>query len=232
MNRVVQPELLDVLSPADPKAIHSRQDLRRINSAMGHARLLAERLKPRFETSAPLSMVELGAGDGACLLRVAQRLGRRNPTATVSATLVDLHNLLRPENEREFQKLNWRIRVAQADAFDFLKTGTDRFDVIVANLFLHHFNDSQLKELLSLVSQRTACFFALEPRRARFPLIAARLVGLIGCNSVTRHDAVISVEAGFNSNELSELWPRGRHWQLNERPVGLFSHGFTAQHRK
>ncbi|HYG24373.1 MAG TPA: methyltransferase domain-containing protein [Verrucomicrobiae bacterium] len=229
MNRVVQPELLDVLSPQDPKAIRSREDLRRLNAAMGHARLLADSLQAQLEKPKAVTLVELGAGDGICLLRVAQRLGRRNPAARVDVTLVDLQNLLTAETERDFERLNWHVRAVQSDVFDFLQRDRDRSNLMFANLFLHHFTDLQLKDLLQLISERTDFFLALETRRARFPLIAGWMVGLIGCNSVTRHDAVVSVEGGFAANELGRLWPRGPGWQLDEHSAGLFSHRFVAK---
>jgi hypothetical protein len=45
---------------------------------------------------------------------------------------------------------------------------------------------------------------------------------------VTRHDAVVSVRAGFADRELSALWPSGMTWTLRERARGLFSHCFVA----
>jgi hypothetical protein len=47
---------------------------------------------------------------------------------------------------------------------------------------------------------------------------------------VTRHDAVVSVRAGFSGRELSQLWPRAPGWRLDERPQAPFSHLFTARH--
>jgi hypothetical protein len=232
MNRVVQPELLDVLPINDPKAIRSREDLRRLNLAMGHSRLLAGGLSPALERPGPKRIVELGAGDGICLLRVAQRLGCRAPDSPAEAILVDLQDLLQPGTQREFEKLNWQVRAATADAFDFLKRETVQSDIIFANLFLHHFTDVQLKELLDLGSKRTDFFLALETRRGRIPLMAGWMVGLIGCNSVTRHDAVVSVEGGFAGKELSQLWPEDRSWRLEEGSAGLFSHRFIAHRRK
>jgi hypothetical protein len=62
-------------------------------------------------------------------------------------------------------------------------------------------------------------------------LQASRLLGLIGCNEVTRHDAVVSVRAGFVDQELSALWPERTRWHLQEEAAGLFSHCFVAQQR-
>ena len=99
---------------------------------------------------------------------------------------------------------------------------------MIANLFLHHFEDSPLRALLEQVSTRAELFVACEPRRDWLTLRASRLVGWIGCNAVTRHDAPISVRAGFAGHELSALWPAGGDWHTEEGPVGPFSHHFVA----
>jgi hypothetical protein len=85
-----------------------------------------------------------------------------------------------------------------------------------------------LTELLRLVALRTRVLIACEPRRSGSALLASHLLGLAGCNDVTRHDAVVSVRAGFKARELSALWPERSGWTLRERACGLFSHGFVA----
>src|SRR5690606_38193422 len=101
---------------------------------------------------------------------------------------------------------------------------------VVANLFLHHFEDMDLARLLAFIACTTHFFVALEPRRGRFPLIMSRLLWAIGCNRVTRHDAIASVNAGFAGQELSQTWPRESGWQLTETPAWPFSHYFIARH--
>ena len=89
-------------------------------------------------------------------------------------------------------------------------TGRKRADppeIVVANLFLHHFDDASLAGLFRVIAGRTRLFIAIEPRRALWPLFCSRLLWAIGCNRVTRHDAVVSVRAGFSGEELSALWP-------------------------
>jgi hypothetical protein len=55
-------------------------------------------------------------------------------------------------------------------------------------------------------------------------------VWVLGCNAVTRHDAVVSVRAGFAGKELSAAWPPGA-WQLEERVAWPFTHLFVAHER-
>ncbi|HTL01966.1 MAG TPA: hypothetical protein VL243_07060, partial [Vicinamibacterales bacterium] len=74
----------------------------------------------------------------------------------------------------------------------------------------------------------TRMFVACEPHRSRRALAAASLMGLIGCNGVTVHDARISVRAGFRDTDLSAIWPGERDWTLKEQKAGRFTHCFVA----
>jgi hypothetical protein len=83
--------------------------------------------------------------------------------------------------------------------------------------------------MLAGIAERASVFVACEPRRSRTALVGSHLLGLIGCNDVTRHDAVASVVAGFHGRELSMLWPQSTAWTLDEGPRGLFSHLLVAR---
>jgi hypothetical protein len=144
--------------------------------------------------------------------------------------LVERQQLVSEQTRLQFEKLGWRAQIVTADVFEWLDqpcapSGT----VLLANLFLHHLQDDQLRMLLRYAAARGEVFAACEPRRSGFALTASRLVGLVGCNEVSRHDAVVSVRAGFSGGELSSLWPQQIGWSLLEREAGLFSHCFLAR---
>lgn len=226
MKRLVEPEWLDSLPPADPRAVRSRQDLRRVNGCMRHAAIMAGVLQRTLPDGTLEKITELGAGDGNFLLSVAQKIAiYRRPAI---ATLLDRQNDVSVETLAAFTKLGWRTDVVITDVFDWPRTA-GLGGAVIANLFLHHFEDARLAELLQLISQRTELFIALEPRRAAWPLLCSRLLWAIGCNDVTRHDAVVSVRAGFADAELSALWPDPANWRLTEHGAGAFSHLFIAQ---
>jgi len=236
MKRIVQPELLDRLAADDPRAIRSRRDLRRLNAWMGNATIAARALREMLPASAPREIVEIGAGDGIFLLNVARKLSRsdprkrRSPAATEprSALLVDRQNLLLTETQTRFAEFNWRVRAVRQDVFEFFGNGAPPVDVVIANLFLHHFVAGQLGKLFQFVRTNARVLVAVEPRRSRAARLFSRLLWMVGCHSVTRHDAAASVRAGFTGSELSALWPDRNRWQLREQPAGAFSHLFTA----
>ena len=226
--RCIEPEWLDELPPGDPRATRSRRDMRRINALMTNAAIVARELARGMVGGSPRVIAEIGAGDGTFMLQLAARIAPRRKD--VHVVLLDRQDIVGTGTLDEFVSIGWRAEVVTADVFALLARPADQvFDVIIANLFLHHFDAAGLKTLLSSVAQRTRMLIACEPRRSGFALVGSRLLGVAGCNDVSRHDAVVSVRAGFDGRELSALWPAGCTWTLQEHARGLFSHCLVAR---
>ena len=221
--RRVEPEWLDRLPAADPRARRSRRDLVRVNALMSNARIVAGALAAALPAGA-VRIAEVGAGDGAFALRVARRLGA--PFHGSHVALVDRQPAADAGTREAFARLGWQAEAVQADAFAWLREAPRR-DALFANLFLHHFEDAALAGLLALAAARSDVFVACEPRRSGPALAASSLLALAGCGEVTRHDARVSVRAGFAGGELAALWPRAG-WRIREGDRGLFSHAFVA----
>ena len=222
--RRIEPEWLDTLGALDPRARRARRDLRLVNALMGNARIVAGELAASLAPGAR-RVAEIGAGEGAFLLAVARSRPLRR--MRLQATLVDRQPCADRSAHEAFDARGWQAVALQCDAFEWLAASGPPCDAIVANLFLHHFEADALARMLALAAARTRLFIACEPRRSAAGLAGASLLGALGCNDVTRHDAVVSVRAGFRGREISSLWPRGG-WALREGPRGPFSHLFVA----
>jgi hypothetical protein len=236
--RVVAAETLDHLAPDDPVAMRSRRDLRRVHRVMGTHAIVCRgwrALMLKKAVTAPLHVLELGAGDGSLLLGVARVLAPR--WQRVQLTLLDRQSIVAPATLAGFAERGWS---AQTEVIDVLEWAAghevsppgrpgQRWDLIVTTLFLHHFEGGDLDRLLAAVAARCDRFFACEPRRTRLALAGSHLIGAIGANAVTRGDAVLSVHAGFRDLEISARWPHDvRLWQTREFTAGLFSQCFSA----
>ena len=225
--RTIEPEWLDELPSGDARAMRSRRDLRRINALMMNATLVARELRRVYSAQPPRTIAEIGAGDGTFMLRIAEMLSSQ--WHAMDVVLLDQQSLVNPATRGKFASIGWKAQGIAADVYTWLaQPAAPIFDVIVANLFLHHFDAAKLAELLSLVAQRTRVLIACEPRRSGRALLASHLLGVAGCNDVTRHDAVVSVRAGFKDQELSGLWPAASAWTLREHSCGWFSHCLVA----
>lgn len=200
--RVVVEEILDTLPADDPEARQSRRDLRRINALMGNYRWIASRIRALAKEID--GWTEIGAGDGG-ISRVLD--------ATVPVSGIDLAP--RPEN----WPADWDWQ--QGDLFKLLPScAASSQEGLIANLFLHHFEASELGRIGALAQDRFVRLVVSEPARYRiFHSLAHLLLPFV--NRVTRHDMLVSIRAGFRRGELREALGLGPEWRIAEK-VTLF----------
>ena len=197
LDRVIIPEILDSLNPADPRAIRSRRDLRLIDHYLGNSRWIVRQLQKQMPR--PARIIEIGAGEGGlcCIIH----------KAIPSSDITGLDLIPRPANfPRGIQWLSG----------DFFQTLTNiEADTCIGSLILHHFSEQALRDLgARLQSFRTLAF--CEPLRCRVPLFLSKL----SCpfmSEVTRHDMPASIRAGFRPGELPALLGlNSKKWSLSE----------------
>ncbi len=192
--RRVLPELLDALPADDPRAIRSRRDLRLVNRIMGAKAALLWALDAAG-LAAPRRIVELGAGDGSMALRIARSRARAWPG--VALTLLDLNPVVSSQTLTAIRELGWEVQVAAADALDWLTQPAAADSVVLANLFVHHFDGDRLTQLA---------------RRRRGPRAAVRLL---------RAAALALRARGQSSVGTHRLQRRYASRRGSERPCGL-----------
>ncbi|MBT5925319.1 MAG: hypothetical protein HOH33_01735 [Verrucomicrobia bacterium] len=228
MMRQVQPEILDNLPPDDPGAVRSRKDLRLINVLMNHTRLLRRAIHPQIHRGNALRVFETGAGDGSLAGKIWKDWGAVPKGSRID--FVDKAGCLSPEVKAPLELLGWEIREYACDVFEWVKDAPKDYDIGYSSLFLHHFEDEDLRRLLRGLSRLAPRFICAEPRRDRWGLMGATGLRLLGCNEITLNDSKISVRAGFHGQELSSIWNSmiESGWQISERRAGLFTHFFSA----
>jgi hypothetical protein len=183
--RIVEPEILDHLPHDDPAARRSRLDLRRINFLMGNELWILRALELSPDASASM-ICEIGAGDG----ELAAKIRRGFPNSHIAACD------LAPRPAGLDPAIDWRCG-------DIFQQAPPPGGVLVANLFLHHFEGGHLRRLGKICEGFDVLIFN-EPDRSR---IAAFLGTLLHpfVNHVTRHDMQVSIRAGFRSGEMTGL---------------------------
>jgi ubiquinone/menaquinone biosynthesis C-methylase UbiE len=186
--RVLKPELLDTLPEEQARA--SLADLVRINRRWGgHSSL--RRLLEMAAPAGAFSLLDVGGASGD----MAERVRAWRPQARV--TVLDYA----PSHLRVARG----DRVA-ADAFR-LPFGPRSFDYVFCSLFLHHFTDGQIVELLAAFGRvASRAVLALDLERHPVPYYFMKWSRpLLAWDPITVHDGAISVEAAFKARELEAL---------------------------
>lgn len=211
MLRRVEPELLDHLAGDDPEAVRSRRELRWINFLMGNHRWLARRVRALRQPE--WRVLELGAGDGY----FGARLVRQGLCAPQNLIGLDLGE--RPER--------WPAG-ARWERGDVLKTPLPEAEIVVANLFLHHFEANALRKLGERLPGACRAVYCCEPARRVLHLVQGRfLANVARLGRVTRHDMPVSICAGFRGKELAEALGLTK-WRCKATGTFFGAYQFTA----
>lgn len=208
MRRVVLPEKLDALPEDDPGAVANRKDLRKINFLMGNFRWLRSRLLALVEGGGEVS--EWAAGDGSFGISLA----RISPTLAIRG--VDLCR----RSEEWPSGWSWQ----QTNLLEMKEL--DVSEIVIGNFILHQFEDAQLAKLGVLLNARARLLIFNETSRSQAAIYLARMTGwLFRMHAVTKHDAEVSVRAGFRGEELPQklgLTTGEWRWEVTTTPLGAY----------
>lgn len=196
--RRVEPELLETYPADHPDAVRGRGDLRLINAVMGNHRWIVRTLRRVCQPD--WRITEIGAGDGALSLRLAQS-GVCAPGSLHGFDLAP-----RPPT--------WPAAADWTES-DLLREPLPDSEVLVANLFLHHLQDNALSELGRRLPAAARVFIAVEPARRRLHTFSGSLLCRVArLHPITRHDLPVSVRAGFRAGELPGRLGLGADWRV------------------
>ena len=215
MERRITPELLDHLEVTHGDAIASRRDLDVLNRLMGNYRWFERQVIRHAPDNA--NFLEIGAGND----RLARRLLKTGPIGSYRA--ID-RVACPPDWPREW---TWqRCDIAEVDDFG-------RCDVLLANLVLHHFDDTRLRAIGEALNRSPVkVFLANEPARRKRHLWQLKLTPLLRFHPVTHHDSHASVRAGFLGTELPEaLGLDPARWHISVRTGFLGAYRVCALRR-
>ena len=165
---------------------------------MGNDRWILKAAR-QFPQAASHGITEIGAGDGL----LSAKLAREFPQARVSA--FDLA----PRPERLDDRVHWH----QGDLFQ--ASADLSGGILVANLFLHHFEGAALEALGNICGGFEVVIFSEPSRDSVSHFFGHTLDPFV--NHVTRHDMHVSIDAGFLPGELPSLLGLSRErWQIEE----------------
>lgn len=214
-----EPEWMDVAEEATPELERDLRNLESLNRNFGAYRAIFAKLKPLLRRREPLRILDLATGGGdipRALVRQARRL--RCP---VSITAVDRQAATIRVAE-EFSPGFPEIRYLRADILGFVPENP--FEVVMCNLALHHFEESDVIRILRQCGQwATQAVLITDLRRSRLAQAAIVAVTQIFYREpMTRHDARVSASRAFSFAELHRLAVAAGWWGFEHRRCPFF----------
>lgn len=214
MQRRLTPELMD--DPAVPRDELERSlaYIRWVNRRLGGtAALLAHlnRWSRQWPSDRPLTLLDVATGSAD--IPVAVRRWGLARGVDIRVTAIDLHESTLDaarthvsEQSAADPRIGEGITIERADALGLTERyKAESFDYVHAALFLHHLSDVQALTMLRIMDRLArAGIVWSDLHRSRLHRALVELI-LVGTPRIVRHDARVSVEAGFSPEEVREM---------------------------
>ena len=187
--RLIEPELLDHASPEEARG--NLVDIIRLNRRFGGHEIIRKMLAGVVAPAERFTVLDIGAASGD----TARLITASYPGATVVSLDLNRINLANAPSPKLL-----------GDAFG-LPFRDGAFDFVFASLFLHHFTDAQVVELLAgfyRLSRRALLISDLERHILSYWFLPATRP-FLRWHPITVHDGPVSVRAAFTAEELRRL---------------------------
>lgn len=187
--RLIEPELLDHASPEEARG--NLGDIARLNERFGGHGIIRKMLAGVVAPTERFTLLDIGAASGD----TARLITASYPGAKVFSLDLNRVNLAGAPGPKLL-----------GDAFR-LPFRYGAFDFVFASLFLHHFKDAQVVELLQgfySLSRRALLISDLERHILSYWFLPATQP-FLRWHPITVHDGPVSVRAAFTAEELRRL---------------------------
>jgi ubiquinone/menaquinone biosynthesis C-methylase UbiE len=201
MRRITCSELLDEDKGTRREIRDSLDDLWRINRWLGGVSASLRLLEDFFARAGahPVRVLDVGAGDSRLASQLQRELQRQG--LEVEFTVLDR----RLSHLRNGSKQTGTPQPVVADALALPFAGGS-FNVVMCNLFFHHFSDEPARQLLrgmAAISSEAVIVNDLE--RHRLPYLFIRYAPWFARSPITRHDGPASVRQAYTRSELAAI---------------------------
>jgi len=203
--RIYVQELLDAGIGSDSDVARNLKDLRRINRGLRGTGTILKALSDTVNGTdvKQLSLLDVGTGSADIPNAVAKWCSSRGIESRIVALDISERNL---RIARAVLGVRPEVALVQADAKQ-PPFADSSFDYITASLFLHHFQEDEIVELLrsfARIARRAIVINDLV--RNLIPYYFIRLISPVFMTSyLTRNDGPVSVLRGFTADELKDL---------------------------
>lgn len=223
MRRVTCSELLDEDRGTPREVEDSLDDLWRINRWLGGVSSSLQLLEDFFARAGvhPVRILDVGSGDSRLAGQLQVDLRRRGLPAEFTVLDRRLSHLRNGDNSVGAPQ----PVVANALALPF---ADGSFNVVMCNLFFHHFSDEPAKQLLcGMAAIASEAVMISDLERHWLPYLFIRYAPWFARSPITRHDAPASVRQAYTRDELAAVAAAAGFTDFDVRRFVPFRLGLT-----
>lgn len=203
--RSTQIELMDDFSVEGNLLRESLDSLANINKWLGGNFVTLNGLKKvlkKHDKSKPIRMLDLGCGNGDMLREVAKFGKKAGYKFTLIGIDANQHTIdYATELSVNYPEISYLKQDVFSDEFQHLQ-----YDLVLATLFLHHFNEEDIVKLLAPILKKA--YLGIMVNDLNRNKIAYFLFGFLCLfikNKMTKEDGLVSVLRAFKREDLERI---------------------------
>ncbi|AFL82164.1 methyltransferase family protein [Aequorivita sublithincola DSM 14238] len=205
-HRSIQAEIMDDLDFQGEEMKHLLDDLKNVNKWLGGNSITIDGLKELLKNHPNdkiLTILDIGCGDGE-LLRKCTDFGKKNNFNFKCIGIDFNQNILEIAENRSSNYPNLTFK--KVDVF-LEEELIPNCDIALCTLFLHHFSNEQIENLLKTILKKTEIGLIVNDlQRSKQAFFLFKIVSKLFLKTKTaRHDGLVSIARGFKKNELEAI---------------------------
>lgn len=212
--RSSQSEIMDDFNLQGGEMQKLLTDLKRVNTLLGGNSITINGIRQLLNNHSknnPVTLLDIGCGDGEVLRQCAHWALKNGINVHLIGIDANAHILKEAKNRSEEIK-NTTFKVV--DVFSEKET-LPEFDIALCTLFLHHFKEPQIEDLLKRLMLKAKVGVVINDlQRNILAFWLFKIFSLAFLRSkIARHDGLVSVARGFRRKELRRISEKieGRH---------------------
>ncbi len=204
-HRSQEEEIMDDFALAGETLRDALDEIARINRWLGGNQITLSGIRQLLQeqrTDRPIRVWDLGCGGGDMLRQLADWGRRRN----IAFELVGIDaNADAIEYARElseaYPEISYVHTILPDESLD-----AQEVDIVLCTLFLHHFSEEAILELLQTYSDKATMGVVVNDlQRSSLAYFLFGIITMFHRNKMTREDGLLSIKRGFRRREL-EAW--------------------------
>ena len=204
-SRSTEIEIMDDFNLKGKKMQAVLTDLNTVSSLLGGANITLKGIKKLLIGSPknkPITIIDVGGGDGE-MLRKCARFGKKNRYNFKLIGLDANANIISEAKERSKNYENITFKTFDIFSMHPFPKG----DIILCNLFLHHFKNAEIVTILKKVKQSSNIGVVVNDlQRSELAFNLFKAFGWVFLKTkIAKHDGLVSVARGFKREELEHF---------------------------
>lgn len=200
--RSTQDELMDDFSLEGDNLRDTLDKLGNINKWLGGNRITLNGVsallknKPKQQV---YHIVDLGCGHGD-ILRIIAKWGEQNGYKLLLTGIDANYDAIQYARKLSLDYKNIKYKCLDVFSEDFKNL---KCDIVIATLFMHHFKDQQILQLLKMFIQNSTIGIVINDlQRSKLAYFLFQCLGLIISNTMVKEDGLTSIKRAFKQEEL------------------------------